>query len=73
MKCKKWTYIYLFFGCLVYGYPDQYYIGSIGDKYVHLEIDKKSWDEVTHDFFEAIDNAVTEVTFDELFSGIEHP
>lgn len=59
-----------------YAYKEPYVISWIGHEWVDLEdleIDKKSWDEVTHDFFEAIDNAVTEVTFDELFSGIEHP
>ena len=43
------------------------------DELEDVEIDKESWDEITHDFFEATDNAVTEVTFDELFSDIEHP
>lgn len=60
-----------------YGEPEQYFIGGVlgVDEYMDrlLEIDKESGDEIFHDFFEAIDNAVTEVTFDELFSDIEHP
>ena len=54
--------------------PERYFINSLGEfKYVNVELDKESWDEIFHDFFEAMDNAVTEVTFDELFSDIEHP
>lgn len=57
-----------------YGHPERYFINSLGEfKYVNVELDKESWDEIFHDFFEAMDNAVTEVTFDELFSDIEHP
>ncbi len=57
-----------------YGDPERYFINSLGEfKCVNVEIDKESWDEIFHDFFEAKDNAVTEVTFDELFSDIEHP
>ncbi|MCM1416389.1 MAG: hypothetical protein NC430_10755 [bacterium] len=56
-----------------YGQPERYFIGRLGDQYVHVEIDKESWDEIFRDFFEAMDHAVTEVTFDELFSGMEHP
>ena len=43
------------------------------DELKDVEIDKESWDEITNYFFEAIDNAVTGITFDELFSDIEHP
>lgn len=65
----------LVFPALAYGHPERYFITSmLGDKYMDdLEIDKESWDEIFHDFFEAMDNAVTEVTFDELFNDIEHP
>lgn len=57
-----------------YGHPERYFINSLGEfKYVNVELDKESWDDIFHDFFEAMDNAVTEVTFDELFSDIEHP
>lgn len=54
--------------------PERYFITSVGEfENVNVEIDKESWDEMLHDFFEAKDNAVEEVTFDELFSDIEHP
>ncbi|MDE7179065.1 MAG: hypothetical protein K2O59_14725 [Lachnospiraceae bacterium] len=43
------------------------------DEFEDVEIDKESGYEILHDFFEAIDNAVTGITFDELFSDIEHP
>ena len=59
-----------------YGEPERYFITSmLGHEYMDdkLEIDKENWDEIFHDFFEAMDNAVAEVTFDELFSDIEHP
>ena len=60
-----------------YGEPEQYFIGGVlgVDEYMDrlMEIDKESGYEIFHDFFEAMDNAVTEVTFDELFSDIEHP
>lgn len=56
-----------------YGDPERYFIGSLGDTYMDVEIDKESGDEIFHDFFEAMDNVVTEVTFDELFGDIEHP
>lgn len=56
-------------------YPsEQYIIGAVGEfTNVDVEIDKESGDEILHDYFEAIDNAVTGITFDELFSDIEHP
>lgn len=63
----------LVFPAPAYGHPERYFISWIGDEYVHVEIDKESWDEIFHDFFEAMDNAVTEVTFDELFSDNAHP
>ena len=53
---------------------ERYIIGSVGEfTHVGVEIDKESGDEILHDFFEAKDNAVTGITFDELFSDIEHP
>lgn len=33
----------------------------------------KIFNKTVYELFEAMDNAVTEVTFDELFSDIEHP
>ena len=57
-----------------YEYPERYFVSSVGEfEHVDVELDKESWDEMFHDFFEAMDNVVTEVTFDELFSDIEHP
>lgn len=57
-----------------YDPSERYIIGSVGEfTHVDVEIDKESGDEMLHDFFEAIDNAVTGITFDELFSDIEHP
>lgn len=44
-------------------HTERYFINSLGEfKYVNVELDKESWDEMFHDFFEAMDNAVTEVT-----------
>lgn len=61
-------------------YPSSYYpseryiIDSVGEfTHVYVEIDKESGDEIFQDLFEAIDNAAIGVTFDELFSDIEHP
>lgn len=45
---------------------------SIGE-FEQVEIDKESWDNVTKDFFEAKDNAVKGITYDELFSDMEYP
>ncbi len=57
-----------------YENPERYFITSVGEfENVNVEIDKESWDEMLHDFFEAKDNAVEGITFDELFSDIEHP
>ena len=57
-----------------YEYPERYVITAVGEfTNVRVEIDKESGDEILHDYFEAIDNAVTGITFDELFSDIEHP
>lgn len=57
-----------------YEYPERYFVSSVGEfEHVDVELDKESWDEIFHDFFEAMDNAVTGITFDELFSDIEHP
>lgn len=54
--------------------PERYFITSVGEfENVNVEIDKESGDEMLHDFFEAKDNAVKGITFDELFSDIEHP
>lgn len=53
---------------------ERYIIGAVGEfTHMNVEIDKESGDEMLHDYFEAIDNAVTGITFDELFSDIEHP
>ncbi len=58
----------------VYEYPERYFIDSIGEfEHVTVELDKESWDELLHDFFEAKDNAVQGITFDEFFSDMEHP
>ena len=57
-----------------YENPERYFITSVGEfENVNVEIDKESWDEMLYDFFEAKDNAVEEITFDEFFSDIEHP
>ncbi len=57
-----------------YEYPERYFITSVGEfEHVNVELDKESWDEMLHDFFEAKDNAIKGITFDELFSDIEHP
>ncbi|MDE6602412.1 MAG: hypothetical protein K2K90_09675 [Lachnospiraceae bacterium] len=54
--------------------PERYFITSVGEfEHVNVELDKESWDEMLHDFFEAKDNAIKGITFDELFSDIEHP
>lgn len=42
---------------------------SIGG-FERVEVDKESWDSVTKDFFEAKDNAVKGITYDELFSDM---
>lgn len=59
---------------LVYEYPERYFINSIGEfEHLEVELDKDSWDEMLHDFFKAKDNAVKGITYDELFSDMEHP
>lgn len=55
-----------------YGLEKDSYEISI-DGFEEVEVDKESWDSVTKDFFEAKDNAVKGITYDELFSDMEHP
>lgn len=40
------------------------------DEFEQVEVDTGSWEKITHDFFESESNAVTSITFDELFSDI---
>ena len=47
------------------------YFVCIGDDLDDVEVDKETWDGLTRDFFEAIENVPPPLTFEEIFSGYD--